>query len=109
MIFDESGVQVIGGFQLENLVGQALRFNYFNFCQKDYVLNQKAQTLIQSAQWVSEEEALSFLQTQGGAMETPIVCVCETGSLSLKVAQRLVKNGHSNVLVLGGGVESFDF
>lgn len=102
-------------FQLENLIISNMRFLVFDFSSQDIRPQAVEKSFEQIQFWkrcrsITPEVFLNSIQRDqieisGYEMGSnpPVVLICEDGSISAKMAENLLQNGFTQVLVVEGG------
>lgn len=101
--FKQDQFLTIERFQLENILSQHLRFEFFDLRRPSQAkLSQDIESLLNSAQRLTPAAVIEKLQDQ--ERELPIVLICERGRTSRRVARRLTQLGFNNLVIVNGGV-----
>jgi rhodanese-related sulfurtransferase len=89
----------IGRYQLENLLRNGVRFQFFDLSED--VTSQHE--LLTGSRKLRAESALEEINAMNLSKDAPIVLICENSVKSMDVARRLEQNSYLNVYVFEGG------
>ena len=93
-------------FQLENLISNRIPFLFFNLNSSFSAKNEEGfiSSIMKVSQSITPLEVKEKLKNTDKA--EPIILICETGSQSATLVQRLQKEGFINTFFIKGGIIS---
>ncbi len=102
----------ISFYQLENLIMQRVPFKFLNFSDEQKLLSAFAHLNSYYMRFLkdqlfsitTEENALELISSQSFPLDMPMVLLCEEGTSSTSLAQKLEQNGFKNVYVIAAGL-----
>lgn len=99
----------IGWFQLENLfLTRNLFFTLIDMRKSTkHSGDEEVERILKTATFLGEKEIDDHMRSMGVPLHHPVVFVCENGRRSTKAAERLEKQGYTQVYVLEDGEACF--
>lgn len=96
----------IGFFQLENLVLNQVQFFLFDVrVEKSPICDEPLKSMLQKAVPLDANEVEGYLKEKSEDKSVPIVVMCETGEVSMRLAEELGSKGYININVIEQGIQ----
>lgn len=94
----------IGLFQLKNLLKNEIPFTYL-FVGDEEQLKSVELDVLKLAVAVQENSVIEHISQRASDKLSPILITCQTGTISMRVAEKLTQLSYRNVYIVDGGVD----